>query len=153
MKVSKPAYRAGALYQDLTSSLIPIQNLISVPMSIRAGPLGEISLVYWWTGVLVYWCTGDLTGEFSHINTLSRLLNWVANVAIAHALLIKTMGRCLVFDTCPFSVSASGLEFLHMNTRWKLSRLPGEPGKRAGLPRYKQALNFTLNANSGVMQA
>ena len=51
MEASQPAYRAGALYRDLTSSLIPIQNLISVHMSRRAGPLsgshcygGEISV-------------------------------------------------------------------------------------------------------------
>ena len=30
MEASQPAYRAGALCRDLTSSLIPIQNLISV---------------------------------------------------------------------------------------------------------------------------
>ena len=34
MEASQPAYRAGALYLDLTSSLIPIQNLISVHMSL-----------------------------------------------------------------------------------------------------------------------
>ena len=33
MEASQPAYRAGALCRDLTSSLIPIQNLISVHMS------------------------------------------------------------------------------------------------------------------------
>ena len=47
MKVSQPAYRAGALCRELTSSLIPIQNLISVHMSRRDGPFSEISLVYW----------------------------------------------------------------------------------------------------------
>ena len=47
MEASQPAYRAGALCRDLTSSLIPIQNLISVQMSRRAGPLSEISLLWW----------------------------------------------------------------------------------------------------------
>ena len=47
MEASQPAYRAGACCRDLTSSLIPIQNLISVHMSRRAGPLSEISLVCW----------------------------------------------------------------------------------------------------------
>ena len=46
MEASQPAYRAGAL-RDLTSSLIPIQNLISVHMNRRTGPLSEISLVKW----------------------------------------------------------------------------------------------------------
>ena len=45
MEASQPAYRAGALCRDLTSSLIPIQNLISVHMTRRAGPLSEIPLV------------------------------------------------------------------------------------------------------------
>ena len=45
MEASQPAYRAGALCRDLTSSLIPIQNLISVHMNRRAGPLSEIPLV------------------------------------------------------------------------------------------------------------
>ena len=47
MEASQPAHRAGALCRDLTSSLIPIQNLISVHMSRPAGPHSEISLVYW----------------------------------------------------------------------------------------------------------
>ena len=47
MKASQAVSRAKALCRDLTSSLIPIQNLISFHMSRRAGPLGEISLVYW----------------------------------------------------------------------------------------------------------
>ena len=47
MEASQPAYRAGALCRDLTSSLIPIQNLLSVHMSRRAGPLSEISLLWW----------------------------------------------------------------------------------------------------------
>ena len=47
MEASQPANRAGAFCRDLTSSQIPIQNLISVHMSRRAGPLSEISLVYW----------------------------------------------------------------------------------------------------------
>ena len=45
MEASQPAYRAGALCRDLTSSLIPMQNLISVHMTRRAGPLSEIPLV------------------------------------------------------------------------------------------------------------
>ena len=45
MEASQPAYRAGSLCRDLTSSLIPIQHLISVHMSRRAGPLSETSLV------------------------------------------------------------------------------------------------------------
>ena len=45
MEASQPAYGAGALCRDLTSSLISIQNLISVHMSRRAGPLSEILLV------------------------------------------------------------------------------------------------------------
>ena len=44
-EASQPAYRAGAFCRDLTSSPIPIQHLISVHMSRRAGLLGEISLV------------------------------------------------------------------------------------------------------------
>ena len=28
-----------------------------------------------------------------------------------------------------------------MNTRWKLSHLPGQPSKRAGSPPYEQALS------------
>ena len=44
MEASQPADRAGAFCRDLTSSLIPIQNLISVHMSRRAGPLSEISV-------------------------------------------------------------------------------------------------------------
>ena len=47
MEASQPAYRAGAFCRHLTSSLIPIQNLISVHMCRRAGPLSEISLVRW----------------------------------------------------------------------------------------------------------
>ena len=47
MEVSQPACRAEALCRDLTSFLIPIQNLISVHMSRRTGPLSEISRVYW----------------------------------------------------------------------------------------------------------
>ena len=47
MEASQPAYRAGALCRDITSSLIPIQNLISVHMTRRAGPLSEIPLVQW----------------------------------------------------------------------------------------------------------
>ena len=47
MEASQPAYQAGALCRDLTSSLIPIQNLVSVHMSRRAGPFSEISLVQW----------------------------------------------------------------------------------------------------------
>ena len=47
MDVRQPAYRAGALCRNPTSSLIPIQNLISVHMRWRAGQLSEISLVYW----------------------------------------------------------------------------------------------------------
>ena len=42
MEASQPAYRAGALCQDLIASLIPIQHLISVDMSRRAGQLSEI---------------------------------------------------------------------------------------------------------------
>ena len=44
MEASQPTYRAGALCRDLASSLIPIQNLISVHMTRRAGPLSEIPL-------------------------------------------------------------------------------------------------------------
>ena len=47
MEASQPAYRAGAFCRDLTSSLIAIQNLISVHMNRQAGPLSEISLVHW----------------------------------------------------------------------------------------------------------
>ena len=47
MEASQPAYRAGALCRYLPSSLIPIQNLIAVHMSRRAGPLSEISLLWW----------------------------------------------------------------------------------------------------------
>ena len=47
MEASQPAYRAGALCRDLTLPLVPIKNLIFVHMSRRAGPLSEISLVYW----------------------------------------------------------------------------------------------------------
>ena len=47
MEASQHAYRGGAFCRDLTSSLIPIQNLICVHMSRRAGPLSEISPVYW----------------------------------------------------------------------------------------------------------
>ena len=45
MEASQPAYRGGALCRDLTSSLISIQNLISVDMSRQAVPLSEIALV------------------------------------------------------------------------------------------------------------
>ena len=65
MKASWPAYRAEVFCRELTSSLIPIQNLISVHKSRRTGPLSEISLVNW----------RDL-GKRDE------------NVAIAHALLI-----------------------------------------------------------------
>ena len=51
MEASQLAYRAGALCQDLTSSLIPLSNLISVHMSMsmskRAGTLREISPMKW----------------------------------------------------------------------------------------------------------
>ena len=47
MEASQLAYRAGAFCRDLTSSLIPIQNLISVHMCSRAGPLSKMSMVYW----------------------------------------------------------------------------------------------------------
>ena len=55
MEASQPAYRAGAICRDLTSFLIPIQNLISVHMSRilhrRAGPpLGKS-----------HWCTGEIS--------------------------------------------------------------------------------------------
>ena len=52
MEASQPAFRAGALCRDLTSSLIPTQSLISVHMSRRAGPLSEISL---------HWCSGEIS--------------------------------------------------------------------------------------------
>ena len=42
MEASQPAYRAGALCRDLTSCLIPTQNLISVHIRRWAGT-GEIS--------------------------------------------------------------------------------------------------------------
>ena len=47
MEASQLACRAGAPCRDLTSSLIAIQNLISVHMGRRAGQLSEISLEYW----------------------------------------------------------------------------------------------------------
>ena len=50
MEASQPAYLVGALCRDLTSSLIAIQNLMSVHVSRRSGgsgPLSEISLEYW----------------------------------------------------------------------------------------------------------
>ena len=47
MQASQTAYRAGALCRDLTAFLIPMQTLISVHMSRRAGLLSEISLEYW----------------------------------------------------------------------------------------------------------
>ena len=79
MKASQPAYRAGAFCRDLISSLIPIQNLISVHMSRRAGPLSEISLLYW----------RDLgrRDENFFIWTLHPGYR-DENVAVAHALLI-----------------------------------------------------------------
>ena len=47
MEASQPTYWAGALFRDLTSFLIPIQDLISAYMSRWAGPLSEISLENW----------------------------------------------------------------------------------------------------------
>ena len=43
-EASQPAYRAGGFCRDLTLSLFRIQSLLSVHMSRRAGPVGEISL-------------------------------------------------------------------------------------------------------------
>ena len=50
MEASQPAYRAGALCQDLTSSLIPIQNLISVHMSWQVAHLARS-----------HWCSGKIS--------------------------------------------------------------------------------------------
>ena len=47
MEASQHAHWIGAFYRDLTTTLIPIQNLISVLISRRAGPLSEISRQYW----------------------------------------------------------------------------------------------------------
>ena len=66
MEASQPAYRARDFCRDLTSSPIPIQNLISVHMTRRAGLLSEISLVYWRD-------LGRRDENFSHMNTPSRL--------------------------------------------------------------------------------
>ena len=48
MEASRPSYRARPLWQDFTSSFIPIKYLISVHMNRWAGLLCEISLEYWW---------------------------------------------------------------------------------------------------------
>ena len=47
MKVAQAVYWIGALWRDLNSALIPMENLISTPMSKQAGPLSEMLLEYW----------------------------------------------------------------------------------------------------------
>ena len=77
MEASQPAYQAGALCRDLTSSLIPIQTLIHM---IRwAGPPSEISLVLW----------RDLGRRDENFPILTiHPGHRDENIAIAHALLI-----------------------------------------------------------------
>ena len=77
MEASQPSYRAGGLCGDLTPTLIPIQNLISAHVSRRAGPLSEMSLVYW-----------QDFGRRDEIFPHERSIPATETVAIAHALLI-----------------------------------------------------------------
>ena len=96
---NQPAYRAGVLCGNLTSSLILIRNLVFVYMSRRAGPLNWTTVEIWVGGMIIF--------------------PYEQSIRAAETKTSILLMRCLSrqWDTYPISVSVSRLEFLHVNTR------------------------------------
>ena len=137
MEASKPANWAGALAEI---SPHPKSQHKFWSLSIWAGGLACLARCHWSTGEIP---VGGM--KCSHMNTLSRLLRrkrlhcscaaYLNNEHVSHFRHVSNF--CL----------GKRAEFPNTNPIWKLSRQPGQPGKRDGSLPYAQAVTDWYKRN------